>query len=599
MKKNTLRILSFITAAAMLTGCSSGAKSADAADGLNYFAATESIQYAPTDDAVGQAENFNSIPEVDYNTEEYNSIKENSYMSSISNPLSTFSIDVDTASYTNLRRMINRGYAKEDIPKDSIRIEEMINYFSYDYPTPQNGDPFAVTTEVTDCPWNKDTKLMKIGIKAAQMDLTERAPMNLVFLIDVSGSMYDSNKLPLVQKSFCMLTENLTAQDRISIVTYAGYDEVVLEGAEGSHKDTIENAINSLSAGGSTAGADGIKTAYKIAEKYFIEGGNNRIILATDGDLNVGISSESDLTDLVEEKRETGVFLSVLGFGTGNYKDNKMEALADNGNGNYAYIDSELEAKKVLVEEMGGTLFTVAKDVKIQVEFNPEYVKRYRLIGYENRLMDAEDFAGDMDFKVTGTTEGITALQMDMKVHGLPVEILEKAIKQSHDGRMFILDHILSVISRPKGKLSDFAPRIEKVKISKDKIGTIIGKGGETINKITSETGAEVDIDEEGLVTIAGNNAEAIQRAVDWVKSLVEEPEVGKIYSGTVVGIKDFGAFVNILPGIDGMVHISQIVEGKRLKKVEEALTMGQKVKVKLVAIEKGKLSLSMLGVEQ
>ena len=214
-------------------------------------------------------------------------------------------------------------------------------------------------------------------------------------------------------------------------------------------------------------------------------------------------------------------------------------------------------------------------------------------------LMDAEDFAGDMDFKVTGTTEGITALQMDMKVHGLPVEILEKAIKQSHDGRMFILDHILSVISRPKGKLSDFAPRIEKVKISKDKIGTIIGKGGETINKITSETGAEVDIDEEGLVTIAGNNAEAIQRAVDWVKSLVEEPEVGKIYSGTVVGIKDFGAFVNILPGIDGMVHISQIVEGKRLKKVEEALTMGQKVKVKLVAIEKGKLSLSMLGVEQ
>ncbi|MBR0488561.1 polyribonucleotide nucleotidyltransferase [Candidatus Saccharibacteria bacterium] len=214
-------------------------------------------------------------------------------------------------------------------------------------------------------------------------------------------------------------------------------------------------------------------------------------------------------------------------------------------------------------------------------------------------LMDAEDFAGDMDFKVTGTTEGITALQMDMKVHGLPVEILEKAIKQSHEGRMFILDHILSVISGPKEKISDFAPRIEKVQVAKDKIGTIIGKGGETINKITSETGAEVDIDETGLVTISGNNAEAIEKAVAWVKSLVEEPEVGKIYEGTVVGIKEFGAFVNILPGTDGMVHISQIVEGKRLKKVEDALTMGQKVKVKLVAIEKGKLSLSMLGVEQ
>ncbi len=214
-------------------------------------------------------------------------------------------------------------------------------------------------------------------------------------------------------------------------------------------------------------------------------------------------------------------------------------------------------------------------------------------------LMDAEDFAGDMDFKVTGTTEGITALQMDMKVHGLPVEILEKAIKQSHDGRMFILDHLTSVISAPKTKISDFAPRIEKIQISKDKIGTIIGKGGETINKITSETGAEVNIDESGLVTVSGTDAAKINAAVDWIKSLVEEPEVGKIYEGTVVAIKDFGAFVNVLPGTDGMLHISQIVEGKRLKKVEDALSLGQKVKVKLVAIEKGKLSLSMLGVEQ
>ena len=212
-------------------------------------------------------------------------------------------------------------------------------------------------------------------------------------------------------------------------------------------------------------------------------------------------------------------------------------------------------------------------------------------------LMDAEDFAGDMDFKVTGTTEGITALQMDMKVHGLPVEILEKAIKQSHEGRMFILDHLISVISEPRKKISDFAPRIEKIKISKDKIGAVIGKGGEMINKITSETGAEVNIEEDGLVTVSGTNAESIKMAVKWVKDLTEEPEVGKIYEGTVVSIKDFGAFVNILPGVDGMVHISQIVEGRRLKSVDEVLHVGDKVRVRLVAIEKGKLSLSMLGL--
>ncbi|MBQ8780274.1 MAG: VWA domain-containing protein [Oscillospiraceae bacterium] len=343
-----------------------------------------------------------------YNTEEYNAIVENSYKSVVSEPLSTFSIDVDTASYTNLRRMITEGYG---IVPSAIRIEEMINYFDYDYPAPKADEPFSVTTEISDCPWNKDTKLMMVGLQADEIDLSEREPMNLVFLIDVSGSMYSEDKLPLVQKSFCMLTENLNERDRISIVTYAGYDQVVLEGAEGSQREAINNAINALEAGGSTAGADGINTAYKIAEKYFIEGGNNRIILATDGDLNVGISSESDLTDLVEKKRESGVFLSVLGFGTGNIKDNKMEALADNGNGNYSYIDSELEAKKVLVEEMGGTLFTVAKDVKLQLEFNPQYVKGYRLIGYENRALAAEDFADDTkDAGEIGAGHSVTAL---------------------------------------------------------------------------------------------------------------------------------------------------------------------------------------------
>lgn len=439
MKKLLSTITAIILSAAMLAGCGSGAETASAdmaytgmqnnmaADnaavdgGYYYEEATDDydskgmaggVLNSPTAEAAPTQDNGFMGAEMPsenyYNTEEYNAIVENSYKSVVSEPLSTFSIDVDTASYTNLRRMITEGYG---IVPSAIRIEEMINYFDYDYPAPKADEPFSVTAEISDCPWNKDTKLMMVGLQADEIDLSQREPMNLVFLIDVSGSMYSEDKLPLVQKSFCMLTENLNERDRISIVTYAGYDQVVLEGAEGSQREAINNAINALEAGGSTAGADGINTAYKIAEKYFIEGGNNRIILATDGDLNVGISSESDLTDLVEKKRESGVFLSVLGFGTGNIKDNKMEALADNGNGNYSYIDSELEAKKVLVEEMGGTLFTVAKDVKLQLEFNPQYVKGYRLIGYENRALAAEDFADDTkDAGEIGAGHSVTAL---------------------------------------------------------------------------------------------------------------------------------------------------------------------------------------------
>ena len=344
----------------------------------------------------------------DFNTEEYSAITENSFRSAVSDPLSTFSADVDTASYSNLRRMIRDGRA---VPADAVRIEEMINYFHYHYPEPQAGEPFSVTTELADCPWNPDTKLMMIGMKAKQIDLQDRKPMNLVFLIDVSGSMYSADKLPLVQKSFALLTEELTEKDRVSVVTYAGSDRVELEGASGSDKMQIREAIEALEAGGSTAGAAGINTAYEIAKKYFIEGGNNRIILATDGDLNVGVSSEAELKKLVTKQRKNGVSLSVLGFGTGNIKDNKMETLADNGNGNYSYIDSEAEAKRVLVEEMGGTLETVAKDVKFQVEFNPAYIKGYRLIGYENRMLAAEDFADDSkDAGEIGAGHTVTAL---------------------------------------------------------------------------------------------------------------------------------------------------------------------------------------------
>lgn len=349
--------------------------------------------------------------EEDWNTEEYSSIREIGYKSVANEPLSTFSADVDTASYSNLRRMIEDGYSLEDIPAGAVRIEEMLNYFSYDYELPEGEEPFGVTTVIGDCPWNEDAKLLQIGLKTEEIDFSEAPDSNLVFLLDVSGSMYSDDKLPLLQKSFAMLAEELTGKDRVSIVTYAGSDEVVLEGVSGDEKAVIIDALEALKAGGSTNGADGIETAYRLAEEYFIEGGNNRVILATDGDLNVGVTSESELEELITEKKESGVFLSVLGFGTGNIKDNKMETLADCGNGNYAYIDSFAEAKKVLVEQMGATLVTVAKDVKLQVEFNPAYVKGYRLLGYENRILQTEDFDDDTkDAGEIGAGHMVTAL---------------------------------------------------------------------------------------------------------------------------------------------------------------------------------------------
>lgn len=340
------------------------------------------------------------------NTEEYNHLTENGFKMVSENPLSTFSTDVDTASYTNVRRMINEGWK---IDPDAVRTEEFINYFKYNYEKPTD-DAVSITTELSYCPWNDEAKLMLVGLQAKEAEV-EDVPTNLVFLIDVSGSMEDETKLPLVREAFSMLSGTLKPNDRISIVTYAGSDQVVLEGESGDNKDKICDALDSLSAGGSTAGAAGITTAYELAEKYFIEGGNNRVLLATDGDLNVGLSTEEELTALIEEKRESGVFLSVLGFGMGNYKDNRLEALADNGNGNYAYIDSLDEAERVLVTELSGTLFTVAKDAKVQVEFNPSNVSAYRLVGYENRLMNDEDFNDDTkDAGDIGSGQQVTAL---------------------------------------------------------------------------------------------------------------------------------------------------------------------------------------------
>ncbi len=366
---------------------------------------------------------------IDYNTNEYDDLYENPWLSVKTSPLSTFAADVDTASYSNIRSNIEYGY---DVPASSVRIEEMINYFHYDYDTPENGEKFAVHTEYMDCPWNEDTKLALVSLNTEKIDFSEAPESNLVFLIDVSGSMFDDNKLPLVQKSLCMLAENLTEKDRVSIVTYAGDDAVVLEGVSGDDYYTIASAIEGLEAYGSTNGAAGIETAYDLAEEYFIKGGNNRVILCTDGDLNVGVSSQGELEKLITEKKKSGVYLSVLGVGYGNYKDNKLETLADKGNGNYSYIDSIFEAKKALVDEMGATMVTVAKDVKLQVEFNPEYVKGYRLIGYENRVMAAEEFDDDTkDGGEMGAGHSVTAIY-ELALTDSDMEIYEPDLKYDH-----------------------------------------------------------------------------------------------------------------------------------------------------------------------
>jgi len=343
-----------------------------------------------------------------WNTEEYDYISENRFLEVLQNPLSTFSIDVDAASYSNTRRFINSGQMP---PKDAVRIEEMVNYFVYDYPQPDDQHPFAIITETSECPWKPEHRLVHIGLQGRRIDTEDLPPSNLVFLLDVSGSMQPANKLPLLKSAFRLLVDQLRPQDRVAIVVYAGAAGCVLPSTPGSDKETILAALDHLRAGGTTAGAQGIRLAYQVAQENFQRGGNNRVVLATDGDFNVGTSSTSELVRMIEEKREEGVFLTVLGFGTGNVKDGRMEQLADKGNGNYAYIDNLREARKVLVTEMGGTLFTIAKDVKIQIEFNPAHVQAYRLIGYENRLLAREDFNDDTkDAGELGAGHTVTAL---------------------------------------------------------------------------------------------------------------------------------------------------------------------------------------------
>lgn len=401
--------------------------------------------------------------DIDHNTEAYNAINENGYKNVTTNPLSTFSVDVDAASYSNARRFIVGGSKP---PVDAVRVEEFINYFDYDYPDPTDEHPFSITTEIGNCPWNQNNKLVHIGLQAERLKTKDLPTNNLVFLLDVSGSMNAENKLPLLKKSFQLLIEELRPEDRVAIVVYAGAAGVVLESTATTKENKIKilESLDGLNAGGSTAGGQGIQLAYKVAEQHFVQGGNNRVILATDGDFNVGMSSDGEMQRLIEAKRNSGIFLTCLGFGMGNYKDSKLEVLADKGNGNYAYIDNLLEAKKVLVTEIGGTLLTLAKDVKIQVEFNPMVVESYRLVGYENRLLNEEDFNDDKkDAGEIGAGHSVTALyEIVLKGAGTAPTVDDLRYQQPQHGESALSNEMLTVKFRYKKPDGDTSILIEK-----------------------------------------------------------------------------------------------------------------------------------------
>lgn len=415
--------------------------------------------------------NGNSVPQSEIsfntpNTESYTKINENQFKFVTDEPLSTFALDVDRAAYSNVRRMLNYGQLP---PADAVRIEEMINYFQYNYPAPKDKDIIGVTTNFTDCPWNKELKLLHVGVQSKKMDVKKMPLSNIVFLIDVSGSMSDDNKLPLVIASCKILLEQLRPDDKVAIVTYAGHAGVALQSTKASEKAKIIAALDGLESGGSTAGAQGIITAYQIAKENFITKGNNRVILATDGDFNVGISDNQSLEKLIEEKRSTGIFLSVLGYGMGNYQDDKMQILADKGNGNHAYIDNMQEANKVLHNEFGGTMYTIAKDVKFQIEFNPATVSYYRLVGYENRMLNKEDFNNDakdggelgLGHQMTAIYEiGTTASAADGM---LSVDPLKYQSNSNKDKNLGNLDELATIKFRYKEPDADKSKKWEQV----------------------------------------------------------------------------------------------------------------------------------------
>jgi Ca-activated chloride channel family protein len=427
-----------------------------------YKTKSESINmYEPVADEANAIAPVEQEPVLD--GEGYASIEENSFLSPRQEPLSTFAADVDRASYSNVRRFLEAGNMP---PAGAVRIEELVNYFDYNYPEPTGEHPVAIHTELADCPWNASHRLLKVGIQGRRIPTTDLPPSNLVFLVDVSGSMDEPNKLPLVQASLHLLTDQLRSADRVAIVTYAGNAGVVLPATSGNNKQQIHNAIDRLNAGGSTAGGEGIELAYKIARQQFMKEGNNRVIIATDGDFNVGVSSEDELVRLIEHERKSGVYLSVLGFGTGNYQDSKMQELADKGNGNHAYIDQLSEARKLLVSEFAGTLFTIAKDVKIQVEFNPAGVQGYRLIGYENRKMAAADFRNDeKDAGEIGSGHTVTALYEIIPV-GVKNDFLKGSdslrYQQGNNGTRYV-GELLTVKVRYKNPSEEKAKELGRI----------------------------------------------------------------------------------------------------------------------------------------
>lgn len=429
-----------------------------------YGAPPSSAYYQPVYDQIQQYRTDKDGIKEDFNREGYDKITENRFLKVTDNPLSTFSIDVDAASYSNIRRFLNQGQLP---PAGAVRIEEMVNYFTYQYPQPVKNEPFSINTEISDAPWNKDHKLVLIGLQGKKIPTENLPASNLVFLIDVSGSMQDPLKLPLVKASMKMLVDQLREEDKISMVVYAGAAGLVLEPTSGDEKTKIKDAIDKLEAGGSTAGGAGIKLAYKTARENFVKGGNNRVILCTDGDFNVGESSDDAMERMIEQERKSGVFLTVLGYGMGNYQDAKMQKLADKGNGNHAYIDGISEAKKVLVNEFGGTLFTIAKDVKLQVEFNPTKVQGYRLIGYENRMLAKEDFNDDKkDAGELGSGHTVTALYEVIPV-GVKSDFLQKvdSLKYQKNTAPLIsssqTEEILTVKFRYKAPDGDVSKLIE------------------------------------------------------------------------------------------------------------------------------------------
>jgi Ca-activated chloride channel family protein len=402
----------------------------------------------------------------DFSREGYDNIKENPFLKSADNPLSTFSIDVDGASYSNIRRFISNGQLP---PDGAVRIEEMINYFTYNYPQPTGDTPFSIHTEYTVCPWNEKHHLVAIGLQGKKIPTENLPAANIVFLIDVSGSMWSQDKLPLVQSSMKLLADQLRPQDKVAIVVYAGSAGLVLPSTDGNDKTKIKDAIDALQAGGSTAGGAGIKLAYKVAQDNFIRNGNNRIVLCTDGDFNVGQSSDDELERMIEEKRKSGVYLTVLGFGTGNYQDAKMQKLANKGNGNHAYIDNLSEARKVLISQFGGTMFTIAKDVKLQVEFNPAKVQGYRLIGYENRMLAKEDFNDDKkDAGELGSGHTVTALYeiIPMGAHAPELKKVDELKYQKPQGKAPIFNNaneVMTVKFRYKKPAEDKSLLLEKI----------------------------------------------------------------------------------------------------------------------------------------